>query len=575
MKSSVIIPIVILAIVVAPACSTINEPATAIEVEHLKQTIARQSMIVQAIDMETAAAAVRSVGGEITHRLAIIRGVGALLTPSQVAALELIDGIRLSENRPVESSISSADGIVGTSPQAHFQEIVGADLLHEEGLTGYGVTVAVVDTGIWFTELALKRNSFGDDRIVATYNSIEDVADIREINDESGHGTHLSSIAINSEFGDEGRFNGVAPDADVVVVRSFDKYGRGTYLDVIRGIDWVVSHKDQYKIRVLNCSFSAEPQSHYWDDPVNQAVMAAWAAGIVVVTSAGNTGPEPMTVGVPGNCPYVITVGAMSDNYTPEILTDDFLASFSAAGPTVEGFVKPDIVAPGGHVLGLMEKHTEISSEYPEFQSANKYFVMSGTSQAAAVTTGAAALLLQAEPWLEPDEVKCRLMATAQLAVDAEGFPAYTIYQQGAGLLAVDAAVTNDCSPLGECPTKCANVGLDVDVDLDPVLETHFGGPVRMDEEGNFFIEDDEGDLYLWDGEYLRSGGFLWNNVFLWNNGFLWNNVFLWNNSFLWNDGFLWNSSFLWFNSYAEFDSSDWSQGLAEAVSVNVWVEQE
>ena len=88
---------------------------------------------------------------------------------------------------------------------------------------------------------------------------------------------------------------------------------------------------------MLNLSFSATPQSHYWDDPLNQAVMAAWQAGIVVVASAGNSGPDPMTVGVPGNVPYIITVGAMTDNYTPYEPADDRLASFSSAGPTFEG----------------------------------------------------------------------------------------------------------------------------------------------------------------------------------------------------------------------------------------------
>ena len=103
---------------------------------------------------------------------------------------------------------------------------------------------------------------------------------------------------------------------------------------MIRGIDWVVANKDAYDIRVLNLSFSAAPRSNYWDDPLSQAVMAAWEAGIVVVASAGNTGPAPLTIGVPGNVPYVVTVGAMTDNYTPADPGDDVLASFSAAGPT-------------------------------------------------------------------------------------------------------------------------------------------------------------------------------------------------------------------------------------------------
>ena len=104
---------------------------------------------------------------------------------------------------------------------------------------------------------------------------------------------------------------------------------------------------------MLNCSFfSAEPQSFYWDDPLNQAVMAAWQAGHRGRRLGRQHGPDPMTIGVPGNVPYVVTVGAMTDNYTPEDPGDDYLASFSAAGPTVEGFVKPELVAPGGHMLG-------------------------------------------------------------------------------------------------------------------------------------------------------------------------------------------------------------------------------
>ena len=104
-------------------------------------------------------------------------------------------------------------------------------------------------------------------------------------------------------------------------------------------------------IRILNLSFGAPATSHYWNDPVNQAVMAVWKSGIIVVASAGNRGPEPMSIGVPGNVPYIITVGAMTDSFTPQDITDDRLASFSAAGPTIEGFVKPDLVAPGGHML--------------------------------------------------------------------------------------------------------------------------------------------------------------------------------------------------------------------------------
>ena len=127
-------------------------------------------------------------------------------------------------------------------------------------------------------------------------------------------------------------------------------------------MSWVVRNAKTYNIRVLNLSFAAPPRSYYWEDPLNQAVMKAWQAGIVVVASAGNTGPKPMTIGVPGNVPYVITVGAMTDRDTPSKGSDDELASFSSTGPTYEGFVKPEIVAPGGHVMATMKNSSKIAT---------------------------------------------------------------------------------------------------------------------------------------------------------------------------------------------------------------------
>ena len=188
----------------------------------------------------------------------------------------------------------------------------------------------------------------------------------------------------------------MAPDASLVVVQAFDENGAGTYLDVIRGIGWIVENKDGYGIRVINCSFSAPAVSCYWDDPLNQAVMAAWQAGIVVVASAGNRGPDPMTIGVPGNVPYVITVGAMSDSSLGDRRQRRLLASFSSSGPTAEGFVKPDLVAPGGHVLVHHALLHADRAEPPLVPGRDgEYFTMSGTSQSTAIVTGVVALMLR------------------------------------------------------------------------------------------------------------------------------------------------------------------------------------
>ncbi len=185
---------------------------------------------------------------------------------------------------------------------------------------------------------------------------------------------------------------------------------------------------------MVNLSFGATPESYYWNDPLNQAVMAAWQAGIVVVVAAGNDGPEPMTIDVPGNVPYVITVGALTDNYTPYNLSDDRLASFSSAGPTFEGFVKPEMIAPGGHMVASMSSQSYLANIDPGSMAPTaQMFTMSGTSMAAAVTTGVVALMLQSDPALAPDNVKCRLLASARPAVNSNGTLAYSVFQQGAG----------------------------------------------------------------------------------------------------------------------------------------------
>jgi serine protease AprX len=133
---------------------------------------------------------------------------------------------------------------------------------------------------------------------------------------------------LSAKKSPDGKYNGIAPGANLVSVGAFDRDGLSSYLRVIGAIEWVVQNKDAYDIRILNLSFGAAPVSHYWDDPLNQAVMAAWQAGIVVVASAGNDGPDPMTIGVPGNVPYIITVGAMSDGYTPTTPDDDYLTYY-------------------------------------------------------------------------------------------------------------------------------------------------------------------------------------------------------------------------------------------------------
>jgi serine protease AprX len=274
-----------------------------------------------------------------------------------------------------------------------------------------------------------------------------------------------------------------------------------------------------------------------------------------------------MTIGVPGNVPYIITVGAMTDDYTPEVMNDDKLASFSSAGPTYEGFVKPEIVAPGGHLPGLMSFDTQIAYDHPEYHDGGRYFQMSGTSQAAAVVSGVVALMLTEQPWLTPDEVKCRLMDGARLATTNNSELAYSVFQQGAG-------VVNAADSLASVAANCANTNLDINKDLAGIQ--HYAGTANVNENGNFYVEG-FGDEYVWQvtEEFNSNVGHIWGadmevDIFIWNSN-LDVDIFIWNSSFwtdifiaentLATDIFIWNSTF-GFNSDA-------------SIGVNNWVEQQ
>ena len=308
-----------------------------------------ESVIVQGSGVATVRAAVEAAGGDVTHELSIIRAVAARVTSAERGRLEATAGVRVYEDSVAQAAafISLLPYRTPGGPQSphdtQFPTQVGASRLHRDGLTGSGVTIAVLDSGTWAHKF-LSMDTRGVIRSIGGYDAITDTWTASP-KDDFGHGTHVTSIISSSaafvagKSGDKS-YNGMAPDADLISVRAFDSNGAGTYGDVIRGLDWIVANKDSYGIRVVNLSFSAPPQSFYWDDPLNQAVMAAWHAGLVLVASAGNTGPDPMTIGVPGNVPYIITVGAMSDGVTPSKHGDDFLTTFSSAGPTYEGFVK-------------------------------------------------------------------------------------------------------------------------------------------------------------------------------------------------------------------------------------------
>jgi serine protease AprX len=200
---------------------------------------------------------------------------------------------------------------------------------------------------------------------------------------------------------------------------------------------------------------------------------------------------------------------------------------------------------------------------------------MSGTSQAAAVTTGVVALMLQSQPSLTPDQVKCRLMSASRPAVTSTGSLAYSIFQQGAGLI-------NAVSAINSTATGCANVGINVAADLAGT--SHFGGPANVDASGNYSVMNMQGtswaqplsgDGYVWSRGYAWSQGYTWSQGYVWSRGYTWSQGYVWSRSATWAQGTTWSQGYVWSRSLNWVDGAFTTQGLAAPMSIDPWVNQE
>jgi serine protease AprX len=349
-------------------------------------------------DAGKAATAASKAGGRVTSQLPALGGATAELTADQIRALANDPAVaRISFDAPVHAMADPGVGAAGTP--VVYQQAVGATTANLHGLTGRGVTVAVLDSGIADRpELAGRIRSRVD---VVTPNA-------PETGDPGGHGTHVAGIiAANSAT-----LKGIAPDADLASVRVLNADGEGHLSTVIRGLEWTIAHKSRLGIKVAVLAISGPPTTSYLTNPLSAAVEIAWRAGIVVVTAAGNNGPAAGSVGVPGNDPLVITVGATDDAGTPG-RADDTVAPFSGRGPTHDGIAKPDLVAPGRRIVSLRAVGSTLERLLPDHLESPSTVRLTGTSMATSVVAGGAALLLQQRPDLSPDAVKAILTGSA------------------------------------------------------------------------------------------------------------------------------------------------------------------
>jgi serine protease AprX len=389
--------------------------------------------------------AVQRLGGRVTRALPIVAGFAAALPGGRAAAeLARVPGVRaVTPDRQVRVQAAAA---TGGQIRSVYPQVVRADDAWRNGVTGQGITVAVVDTGIAAVpDLAgrIVRVSQG----LGPPQPCKNLSGELNCDDAYGHGTFVAGVIAGNGASSRGRWKGVAPGARVLSVKIAGADGAADVSNVLAAIQWVVSFKDDYGIRVLNLSLGTDSAQTYRTDPFNYAVERAWDAGIAVVVAASNQGPDPGTISKPGDDPWVITVGATDDRGT-RALGDDLLPDFTARGATAaDGLPKPDVVAPGAHVISLRAPGSTVDTTYPWYVDGS-YRRGSGTSMATGVVSGAVALLLQRNPAATPNRVKYALTATARDAASDDPLAV------GAGV--VDAYRAAFSAPPGE-----ANRGLD------------------------------------------------------------------------------------------------------------------
>ena len=350
------------------------------------------------------------------------------LTAGQLAALKDDEAVdHLSADSRFRASEVTAESIGADQVWA------GSESL--PALTGAGVGVAVIDSGIDFRHNALKK------RVLTSVDFTGG-----DGQDLYGHGTHVAAIIAGQQgrTADTADYRGIASGAFVVNLRVLGEDGSGLASDVIEAIDWAIAHRKTYNIKVINLSLGTPVVQPYRDDPVCEAVERAIAAGIVVVAAAGNNGQtadgKRIYGGIvsPGNHPRAITVGALDAHGTP-FRSDDTVAKYSSRGPTAYDLIlKPDLVAPGSRVVSAEAQGSYLATTYSQRHvtgtDGDAYMQLSGTSMAAGVVSGAVALLLEHEEKLSPRDAKAVLQMTSSF------MPEEGLVTSGAGSLNVLAA---------------------------------------------------------------------------------------------------------------------------------------
>lgn len=326
--------------------------------------------------------------GRIKYELPCINAVAAEIPSDSLDHIASHSMIKFIDD---DTKVFKTVDIAGT--------FIGAKEVNDFGYTGKNIGIAIIDTGVApHNDLVRPLN-----RIVAFKDFINNKSNPY---DDDGHGTHVAGIAAGNGFS-LSKYRGIAPEANIIAVKALDESGGGSTSDILAGIQWVIDHKDEYNIKVLNLSLGTPADISYHEDPLAKGAASAVSHGICVVAAAGNSGPNRRTINSPGIHPNVITVGAIDDNRTTSY-EDVFVADFSSRGPTPSGKIKPDVLAPGVDIVSLSNSNL------------SGYISHSGTSMATPFVSGAIALLYDKNrEALSPDRVK-RIVQTTAIPIRGE-----------------------------------------------------------------------------------------------------------------------------------------------------------
>ena len=369
--------------------------------------------------------------------------IAVTTTKSRIAAISHLGAVRsIYGNRTLQWNLDAAARTITTVEPVHRN----TDLTRANNglaLTGRGVTVAVLDTGVDGTHGDLAGRVVQNLKLADTqslgvgFNYPSATPNLPNTDLVYGHGTFVAGVIAGNGQQSGGKYAGVAPGANILGLSA----GDASLLFILSGFDYLLANAQAFNVRVVNCSFSANTVFDL-NDPVNIATKMLTDRGVNVVFSAGNTGPGADSLNPYSVAPWVISTGA-TDN-------GGKLADFSSRGDFGSPLFRPTVVAPGVNTVSLRPSTLAsvtsveglLSTGDPLSSSELPYYTTgSGTSFSAPQVAGTIALMLEANPSLTPAQVRDILQRTAT------PLPPYYLYEVGAGMLNAQAAVLEAAFP--------------------------------------------------------------------------------------------------------------------------------